>query len=1504
MRYLKRFSPRLLFAAVFFVFLFFSAGDSRALVDMKNANFSQTWVDMSPLDGGKIDAKSSHSLLWFGIVRTYNSRSLMSGRFGFGWCSELETRLKFTAVGSIKLVECGGGMEREFVLPASKEINRRSIVRKIINNVQQKSSAFNAVEQLVGGFDPSLYTTMEDYLLHQGDRADELAIAVDLLPQLPYSGEYRVNGTGVETIQINGQTLTVYSPSSSLLRTFDRKGRLIGISDGRRAVSIKYKGDLPVRINDDQGAWLEFEFGKDNLIKSIKRFPGGYESNYEHDPQGDLRNVNNAWGKPYSYEYDKFHNMVRATWPDKTFLRIDYDAERDWVIGFRGRTGCLEDYALFIETENHYATLATTKCPNLPAFSNSYEFWHEADSNGVFSLVRVKVRNREGLRDIRYNHNGRPISVITDTSKIHFEYFPNGLLRSRTSENKRWNFLYGADQKMSSVLLSQLDISGKVVNETMLTGDSWPDPYIPPKIENDPQAVAQTQSVSESDERPSQFAALRATGEYERAAELLLTWDKEAQHRLDSKFYRTMVAQSAMVLASTLRDTQHTALSLRLGDLVLEIAGELHSVPIAPPVSLMVRIQQRAGELDKAIETINAGLSVLAGRPLLNPADRAEKVQLLRLLADLELRRYYPAKALLALRSARSVDPSVEEGDITIARIFAGAGLYNEARRIYGTNMSTFWAALGHDGPTHGQHETGVEQIYSDLQDLALSMGQDRNALTINEARMVRVKSELQPDPYVLASLLSQRGTILVSADRYDEALRASDEALTLVNSRAQPEPSRIASVLAERALIEDRLGESAKAATLLGRAIELKGANMTWARNQGSFLSALGRFDEAHVLYRQAQHMMLERLPKNHPDLANLAWSQADTRAQQGQFNASLRLLEPTIAAMRSSYGPGHWRTARALNTFTEVLLKMGNFPRAYSAAVAGLQAAGQSNSIEQLWRANHLMSKALAGRGQREAAIFFGKRAVNDIQALRHSLLTLDAKVQSAYGKSKNQVYRDLAALLIEEGRLPEAQQILTMFKENELQEFTRRQTASDARTTRADLTDRQATWSKDMEVAFRDVGVLGAELNHLETLQRLGAFDQTARARRDELRLKVDVAQAAFARVIERISEEAKSAARQHESELQERMLRAKTGLRTLMNALSIKGQSRTVCLQYLVTETKLYILITTPEVQFVRTVGISAVALNRAIDEFRQVLLEPQTNPVPAARALYAILVAPVREDLDRTHADTLMLSLMGALRYVPFAALHDGSDYLVRRFPVAILTDAAITQGLEIPKFEWNVAALGVAARVSQEFDPLPAVLDELKYIVKSEKNQDGILPGEVYIDGAFTAERYRKTVDERPSVIHIASHFKFASNSDLRSFLLLGDGSRLSLRDMMRDSYRFSGLDLLALSACETGLGGGSDSAGREIESLATLAQNQGASAVLASLWPVVDRSTSILMDNFYKTRQSRPGVSKAESLRQAQLQLLDGRDSRISPSAPRKHPFFWAPFVLFGNWL
>jgi CHAT domain-containing protein len=239
--------------------------------------------------------------------------------------------------------------------------------------------------------------------------------------------------------------------------------------------------------------------------------------------------------------------------------------------------------------------------------------------------------------------------------------------------------------------------------------------------------------------------------------------------------------------------------------------------------------------------------------------------------------------------------------------------------------------------------------------------------------------------------------------------------------------------------------------------------------------------------------------------------------------------------------------------------------------------------------------------------------------------------------------------------------------------------------------------------------------------------------------------------------------------------------------------------------------------------------------------------------------------------------------------------------------------------------DWKVWGLGVTHRHDEgvdKFPALPMVGAELSAIA----GPNGILSGELMLDPAFDANALRDGLDRSFPIIHIASHFKFDPANADDSFLLLGDGNHLSLKQIGK--MNFKNVELLTLSACETALGGpGSDSHGAEVESLGAIAQKRGARAVLATLWPVADSSTALLMRTLYQEHQQQQ--DKAEALRQAQLALLHGTiqvsslpetvrgaislagppqaaphaSVPIDPKAPYAHPYFWAPFILMGSW-
>jgi CHAT domain-containing protein len=283
----------------------------------------------------------------------------------------------------------------------------------------------------------------------------------------------------------------------------------------------------------------------------------------------------------------------------------------------------------------------------------------------------------------------------------------------------------------------------------------------------------------------------------------------------------------------------------------------------------------------------------------------------------------------------------------------------------------------------------------------------------------------------------------------------------------------------------------------------------------------------------------------------------------------------------------------------------------------------------------------------------------------------------------------------------------------------------------------------------------------------------------------------------------------------------------------------------------------------------------------------------------------------------------MWSLDGVLRYVPVGALHDGKTYLVERYSNLVFTTASLTRLLDPAGRNWRAFGLGVSKEY-KDFPALIAVPRELHSIIREAGSSQsrGVLPGIIRLDEQFTLRAFIDGLREGYAVVHIASHFRFNPEREETSFLLLGDGSYLSLEEMQNSPGIFEKVELLTLSACDTATIGAN---GKEVEGLAFVAQDLGAKSVVASLWPVADEGTEVLMREFYRLKQENPQWSKAEALRQAQTALLKGKvaskgaiEEKRGPTvndekgmrtykrdakAPFAHPHYWAPFILIGNW-
>lgn len=381
--------------------------------------------------------------------------------------------------------------------------------------------------------------------------------------------------------------------------------------------------------------------------------------------------------------------------------------------------------------------------------------------------------------------------------------------------------------------------------------------------------------------------------------------------------------------------------------------------------------------------------------------------------------------------------------------------------------------------------------------------------------------------------------------------------------------------------------------------------------------------------------------------------------------------------------------------------------------------------------------------------------------------------------------------------------------------------------------------------------------------------------------------------------------------------------------------------TAVLYPIILRDRLELLLETPDGIARYTTIVSSASVRSEAALFADRLRSGREDFAVPARQLYDWLLRPLEAALAERNIQSLVIVPDGPLRMVPLGALHDGTRFVLERYSVAMVTgmtmtnSAAPTQGrvsalvvgLSVPGpvvarlapamtsqilqggpatataalapargvgavrpiRSLNTGAQAVGAGTEQalrERLSLPGVKDEVEAL-------SHILSGTTLLDADFTVDRFgdeARTGDYR--VVHIASHGMFGGSAE-SSFIMAYDNllSMNGLQSLLQaERFHKNPIELLSLSACQTAEG--NDRAPLGMSGAAIKAR---AKSVLGTLWPVDDEAARQVMERLY-SGISKGRLTKTEALRQAQLELLKHPES--------KHPFYWAPFVLVGNWL
>jgi CHAT domain-containing protein len=357
---------------------------------------------------------------------------------------------------------------------------------------------------------------------------------------------------------------------------------------------------------------------------------------------------------------------------------------------------------------------------------------------------------------------------------------------------------------------------------------------------------------------------------------------------------------------------------------------------------------------------------------------------------------------------------------------------------------------------------------------------------------------------------------------------------------------------------------------------------------------------------------------------------------------------------------------------------------------------------------------------------------------------------------------------------------------------------------------------------------------------------------------------------------------------------------------------------------------------------RTVNVGSAQFDAQARSLAKALSQYDSDGyLPGSQQFYDWILRPFEVELAERGIRTIVVAADGPLRLIPVGALHDGKQFAVERFAIATVTGMSMTSvpppagkrpmallaGMSEPgtvvdvlaganrdavlgggRLETSAQARGAAplvrtARVDADAATvramptaqfaawlrqnlaLPGVTDEIRAL-------KALMPSKSLLNEAFTLERFKQEVgSDQYQILHIASHGVFGGYADSSYIMTYDDLLTMDRLDaLLRNKQGGAApIELLTLSACETAEG--NDRAPLGISGAAIKAK---ARSVLGTLWPVGDEAARTIMDRFYGGL-AKQGLGKAAALQLAQKELLANK--------AMSHPFYWAPFVLIGNW-
>lgn len=668
--------------------------------------------------------------------------------------------------------------------------------------------------------------------------------------------------------------------------------------------------------------------------------------------------------------------------------------------------------------------------------------------------------------------------------------------------------------------------------------------------------------------------------------------------------------------------------------------------------------------------------------------------------------------------------------------------------------------------------------------------------------------------------------------------------------------------------------------------------------------------------------------------------------RAEQCQHQQA-EACEALLAAWQAGAAMSPEVQARVLSALAQHRLRRDGAQEAERWSQRAMGAAIVSSRARLQWQAYADHAAVLAAQQRMLEAVFFGKQALQLLQRQRAQLSRLGNAAEELYLADKTQLYRRVSDWLLAEQRVPEALQVMRLLKRSEGEDFNER-AAADGQAAQLSLTPLEQSLQQAFEAAALGETEVLQEIDRLRRLQaarritpeeqaRLSQLSATQEADREQRQQRLE---AALADLHQRAS-----AARRQPAP---RMVPPRPIEPDSLHAYLLAGEQRLSVLTIGAGGQRVS-SVALPSAELARRIaGLLGKVQQRApLHEEAQALYRDIALPIDrAAKAQHARRVVlwldgPLRylpfgmlHDGQRYLAQKYVLALAAPVLDASAVARPGGEEAAgsdTVRTSAAAGAAAGTAGAIAAPH---RLHAFGVT-RAMGGLPALPGVGEEFCGIVGGPLRGldpqtagcagavglaadgpgalgQGVLPGEGDVNEYFTEAALRAAgaaadalaalrpilpanVQSKPSsqmtrptrLLHVGTHFVLRPGNVAKSWLMTGDGGRLSLERMRK--LPLGRPALVTLSACETAVAGDHGD-GREIDGLAATLLGNGAQRVVASLWRVDDRATSKLMQRFYAEIGRQP-QDFAGALQRAQQALL------ATPAAA--HPYHWAAFTL-----